>query len=253
MSSCIVPQEVLKQLDNYYNHIQRIGEGGYSEVYFGVDKITENHVALKIIPVNTDDLRHRFLQEHKILQELKEDPHINSIRKTLLIKTNSGDFGIFAMDKMDMDLLNFVLTYSRIPEAECKLIFQQICIGVMKCHSKGISHLDLKPDNILLQFKEISNDERILTKVQLCDFGLARRWQSKKKIQKIIRSGDPSIIKYDGIGAIGTLEYRAIEIQNKESRISLTKADIWSLGVILFSCLTGMFPFSYDNNELGSY
>lgn len=112
----------------------------------------------------------------------------------------------------------------RIEEAECKKIFYQIVSGINYCHIKNISHRDIKLENILWNEKE--------EKAKIIDFGFGVK--SQKNVYQKFFCGTPS--------------YMPPEIVLKKKYIA-QYADIWSLGVLLYTMLCGAFPFRAGNEE----
>lgn len=126
------------------------------------------------------------------------------------------------------DLLTRIVSKKKLTEKVSKLFFIQMCYAVKYLHDKHITHRDLKPDNVLLQ----SDNEETLIKVS--DFGLSKFVQNDSVMRTLC----------------GTPLYVAPEVLLTGGRGSYTKkVDIWSLGVVLFTCLSGTLPFS---DEYGS-
>ena len=229
----------MERLTNNYENLQKVGEGGYSNVYLGVSKKTQEIVAIKMLLINTKSRKTAYKREKRILTQLPYHPNVCQLKSTLKITTRLGRFGILVLEKMEMDLLSYLLSKGKLFEYEVKTIFKKVCEGVLHCHRSSIAHLDLKPDNVLV---ELSPCGQKVAKVKLCDFGFARKWKSPNNSLK--RSNDSNC---------GTAEYRAPEIHSASgSKVPLDKADVWSLGIMLFSLVTGFFPFLYDNGEIVS-
>lgn len=119
------------------------------------------------------------------------------------------------MKQMETDLLGVIQTEKVIQEQKAKKIFYNLCLAVKECHDANIGHLDIKPDNILIDKKQ---------KPYICDFG-----NSVIGISKNIQ------------GRRGTKIYAAPEVTT-EKYYSPREADIWSLGCTLYVMITGYLP-----------
>ena len=108
-----------------------------------------------------------------------------------------------------------------LPVRQSLKIFAEVCQLVARLHQRRIAHLDIKPENILI------DDEGVL---RLCDFSRAHQWSTDKR--------------YDGLlNSISTKEYSSPE-RFVDDFFDVTAADVFSLGVLLHVMLTGYFPFS---------
>ncbi|XP_050087716.1 ovarian-specific serine/threonine-protein kinase Lok isoform X2 [Anopheles aquasalis] len=123
------------------------------------------------------------------------------------------------------DLLSRILANKRLPEKTSKLFFLQMCHAVKYLHSQGITHRDLKPDNILLA------DEEEYTLLKVSDFGLSR-FVGKNSVMRTL-CGTPMYVAPEVLLTRGTGSYTP-------------KVDIWGLGVVLYTMLSGTMPFSDD-------
>ncbi|XP_033217400.1 calcium/calmodulin-dependent protein kinase type II delta 2 chain-like isoform X2 [Belonocnema kinseyi] len=113
---------------------------------------------------------------------------------------------------------DFVLT-----ERSCAVFMRQICEGIEFVHAQHILHLDMKPENILCLTKEGN-------RIKIIDFGLAREYDPKKKLQVLFGTPEfvaPEVVNFDQIG-FGT--------------------DMWSIGVICYVLLSGLSPFMGDTD-----
>lgn len=129
------------------------------------------------------------------------------------------------------DLLSRIINKKRLSERISKLFFLQLCHAVKYLHDKNITHRDLKPDNVLLE----STDEETLLKVS--DFGLSKAVNNDSVMRTLC----------------GTPLYVAPEVLLTGGRGSYTKkVDIWSLGVVLFTMLSGTLPFSDEYGTAAS-
>ena len=122
------------------------------------------------------------------------------------------------------DLLQYVKKRRRLDEFEARRIFKQIVYGVAHCHCRSVLHRDIKLDNILLD-KEGD--------VKICDFGVSRVISKGQKISE----------------QCGTPAYIAPEIISDRGYQGFS-ADIWSLGVLLYTLLCGSVPFKAQEMQV---
>ena len=125
------------------------------------------------------------------------------------------------------DLSNILSKVHKLTEPVIQALLKQLVAGLGYLHSQNIIHRDLKPQNILiesdeaLQSTDIDWDQMVL---KLADFGLAKQMEKNQLLQTVC----------------GTTAYMAPEVMCQSKYDS--KADIWSLGVILYECLMGQLP-----------
>jgi eukaryotic-like serine/threonine-protein kinase len=140
------------------------------------------------------------------------------------------------MELLQGEPLDKRIERSRLPLQETARIIQQVCRGLARAHERGIVHRDLKPENIFL-VQTPDEDEPI---AKVLDFGIAK-----------IQTGpqNQSVSSSTKTGAVlGTPFYMSPE-QARGLRNVDHRADIWSLGVIAFKCVTGKLPF--DGESVG--
>ena len=209
-----------------YKLQEKIGEGGMGEVW--VAKQTEpvkRKVALKLIKAGMDSRRvlHRFEQERQALA-LMDHPHIARVLDGGI--TPSGQ-PFFVMELVNgLPLTKFCDEMKLTPDARLEL-FLPICQAVQHAHQKGIVHRDLKPANILVTLLDGKPVPKII------DFGVAKALSGKLTDETLST----------GFGAVvGTVEYMAPEQAGFSGDDVDTRADIYSLGVILYELLTGLRP-----------
>jgi serine/threonine-protein kinase len=209
-----------------YTLQEKIGEGGMGEVW--VAKQTEpvkRRVALKLIKTGMDSkaVVNRFEQERQALA-MMDHPNIARVLDGGL--TPSGQ-PFFVMELVNGLPLTKFCDEARLTPRERLELYLPICQAVQHAHQKGIIHRDLKPANILVTLI----DGRPVPKV--IDFGVAKAAAGKLT--------DESMATQFG-AVVGTLEYMSPE-QAGFSGIDIdTRADIYSLGVILYELLTGLRP-----------
>jgi serine/threonine protein kinase/lipopolysaccharide biosynthesis regulator YciM len=203
-----------------YQIIEELGKGGMGRVYKVLDKEVNAKVALKLIkPEIASDKKtiERFRNELKIARDIA---HKNVCRMYDLGK-EEGAYYITMEYVSGEDLKSFIWRAGFLSSGKAISIANQVCGGLLEAHRLGVVHRDLKPQNIMID-KE--GNARIM------DFGIARSLRAKG-------------ITGSGV-MIGTPEYMSPEqVDGKEAD---QRADIYSLGVILYEMVTGRVPFEGD-------
>ena len=210
-----------KRLDGKYEIHELLGVGGMAYVYKAYDRVEDRWVAIKILKeelANNSDFLRRFRNEAKAITLLS---HPNSVG---VYDVSSGDqLQYIVMEYIDgITLKQYIEQEGTIRWQEALHFITQILLALEHAHSKGIIHRDIKPQNIMLL-----RDGTI----KVADFGIARFLQSETQTMTD--------------KAIGSVHYIAPE-QARGDYIT-DKADIYSVGVMLYEMLTGKLPFMADN------
>ena len=201
-----------------------LGIGSFAEVKLGIHKYTQKKYAIKIYD------KSKFIDLDKIntieneISILKKLNHVNIMKLYDVIDTKNYLYLI--LEYIDgISLLEKIQRSSnrKISENECKILFKQIVKAILYCQNRKICHRDIKLENIL-----VLKDNTI----KVIDFGFAIKCE-KNEYQNIF---------------CGTTNYMAPEIVNKENYIPYF-SDIWSLGVLLYTMLFGVFPFQGKTDE----
>lgn len=149
-----------------YTDVVKIGEGTYGKVYKAIDKKTSNTVAIKKIIFSEiqEGIPATTLREISILKQLSHD---TIIKMTDVVYTDEYMYLVFEYMKCDLKFfINSVKDSEQIiPFIDIKKQFYRILQAIDICHSKGIVHRDIKPQNFLLDFEG---------NIKLADFGLCR-------------------------------------------------------------------------------
>jgi ABC-type transport system substrate-binding protein/tRNA A-37 threonylcarbamoyl transferase component Bud32 len=202
-----------------------IAEGATGSVYLAEDVRTADRVALKVLSPELADeerFRQRFLRESQVAASLHH-PHI-----TPTISSGDVDGRLFiAMAYIDGPDLRELLRREGSLEPERALaLTSQVAEALDAAHAAGLVHRDVKPGNILVA--SVNGEEH----AYLCDFGLARHASSVSSL-----TGER--------GFVGTIDYVPPE-QIEGGTIDL-RADVYSLGCVLFECLAGMRPYARES------
>jgi len=209
-----------------YTLQQKIGDGGMGEVWLAKQTApVKRRVALKLIKAGMDSraVLGRFEQERQALA-MMDHPNIARVLDGGMTPTGQP---FFVMELVNGLPLNKFCDEIKLTPKERLELFVPICQAVQHAHQKGTVHRDLKPANIL----GTMIDGKPVPKV--IDFGVAKATGGKLTDQTMSTS----------FGAVvGTLEYMSPE-QTGYSNVDVdTRADIYSLGVILYQLLTGLVP-----------
>ena len=205
----------------HYRILHKLGEGGMGVVYLAEDERLGRQVALKVLRENSSDpnARMRLVREARIAAGVSH-PLICQVFE--LGEWNNQPF--IAMELIDGESLTTRLTHGPLPPADALRIALFVVEALSVLHRRGIIHRDLKPSNIFVT----------PTGIKVLDFGLARPTESAH--------AETALAVTHAGTFVGTPQYAAPE-QLSGSAID-ARADLFSMGVILFEMLAGRQPFS---------
>ena|GEM_PF-1970195 len=201
-----------------------LARGGFAEVYVVVHVLLETTHALKVLRSATPTLRARLVDEGRIQARLRH-PHIVRVTDVVDLVDHGGGLGL-VMDLVDGPTLADHLATGRLSLPDAWRLGTQILEGVAAAHALGLVHRDLKPDNVLL---ETLADGSL--RPRITDFGLARA-----------RHADAGPRHTRAGMGLGTPAYMAPEQFQDASSVD-QRADVFSLGAILFELVTGRRAF----------
>ncbi|MDC0742502.1 serine/threonine-protein kinase [Polyangium mundeleinium] len=201
----------------------RAGAGGMGAVYRAHDRTTSLPVALKVIHQPASDATRRFDIEARALAELSH-PHV--VRYVTHGLSEAG-FPYLVMEWLEGEDLAARLARGPLTLEESLLLARRVAAGLGAAHARGIVHRDVKPTNLMLVGRTIEG-------VKLVDFGLAQFGNTSRKLT---RSGV----------LLGTPGYMAPEQASGDGTPIDARADVFSLGAVLYECLTGRAPFQAEN------
>ena len=212
------PQPLVGRSFASYDIVEKLGSGGMGVVYRAVDRKLRRSVAVKLLPETSGadaSARERFLREARAASAL-DHPNIGAI---------------FGVEELPEGRLCIVMAYyegktlaermaqRRLRLAETMRIAIQVADGLAAAHAASIVHRDVKPSNVMLTSSEL---------VKVVDFGLAK-----------LVGGDETLTKTST--TVGTAAYMSPE--QARGRPVDARTDIWSLGVMLYECVSGTLPF----------
>ncbi len=211
-----------------YRLVGKIGSGSMGVVFHAVDTNLEKDVAIKTLYRGTDD-RKRFMRFQKEAKAIGRLEHPNIVRVLDFGVTKSGG-AYMVMDFVDGKSLNAFMTEEPCASEISTMlsIFHQICTGIHHAHQNGVIHRDLKATNIMVEMRPEQPTVRII------DFGVAQLLTVDERIG------------FESTGTIlGSPAYMSPESSRGEGD---SRSDVYSLGCVLFECLTGRIPFIADSN-----
>ncbi len=210
-----------KKLEGRYEIRELVGVGGMANVYKGYDVVEDRTVAIKILRdefLDNEEFLHRFRNEFRAISLLN---HPNIVQVYDVSFTNR--IQCIVMEYIDgISLKEYIEQEKVIRWKEAVHFTIQILRGLQHAHDRGIVHRDIKPQNIMLL-----EDGTI----KITDFGIAR----------FSRSSTNTITTK----AIGSVHY--ISPEQASGGNTDARADLYSIGVLLFEMLTGKLPFEADS------
>jgi predicted Ser/Thr protein kinase len=209
-----------------YRLVRELGEGGMGVVY-AADQIEpiRRRVALKLLKAGVDTRRviRRFEAERQALA-MMDHPNV---ARVLDAGSTSAGRPFFVMEYIEGQSLTAYCD-NRALGVEARLeLFLSVCDGVQHAHNKGVIHRDLKPGNIIVATRDGAGVARVI------DFGIAKA-VSASLAEETLTTGHG--------GLVGTPEYMSPEQTIGDPDID-TRADVYSLGAVLYELLTGRRPF----------
>ncbi len=210
-----------QKINDRYEIIQTIGEGGMANVYLAKDVIIDRYVAIKVLRgdlAGDEKFVRRFQREALAASSL--DHH--NIVEMYDVGEDHGMYYIVMEYIQGKTLKQLIKKRGALSLAECIDIMLQLTDGVNVAHSSYIIHRDLKPQNIMIQ----DNGE-----IKITDFGIAMALNNTQLTQTN--------------SVMGSVHY--LPPEQASGKGATVKSDIYSMGIMLFELLTGSLPFKGEN------
>ena len=225
---------MIGQTISHYRILSKIGEGGMGAVFVAEDTLLGRRVAVKSLKVpSTPAQKHfrtRFLREARAASQLNH-PHIATIYD--YGETDDGQ-PYLVMELIEGHSLNEILSQDSLSPDRAIAIVKQVAEAIAEAHHHGIIHRDIKPSNVALNQRN---------QVKVLDFGLAKQVEpSNLETQRFGETPELTATKtLEGV-VMGTPAYLSPE-QAVGAPVD-KRSDIFSIGSLLYECLTGQPAFS---------
>ena len=221
---------VVGQTLAHYKILKKIGSGGMGDVYLAEGTKLDPKVALKVLPpalAESVERRARFTREAKAIAALNHPNivHVYSVEQ-------DDDVHFITMELVKGKTLTELLPKHGLPLNRFFDIAIPLADAVAAAHQGGITHRDLKPDNVMVSDPG----------VKVLDFGLAK--ENPGFVGERAGSELPTEVKTEQGTIVGTLHYMSPE--QATGKTVDARSDIFALGIVFYEMLTGARPFTDD-------
>jgi len=206
-------------VDGRFTILERAGVGGMGSVYRALDRNGRNLVALKVLHAPDPTSQARFLKEAKALSGI-EHPYIV---KYVTHGITPDQTPYLVMEWLEGESLDRRLARGQLRLEDAVDLARRVALALGAAHARGVVHRDVKPSNVFLV-------DGAIDKVRLLDFGIARLAEASSGLT---RTGN----------VLGTPGYMAPEQARGDKYVVDARADVFSLGCVLFESLAGQVPF----------
>ncbi|MBQ0040109.1 MAG: serine/threonine protein kinase [Treponema sp.] len=222
-----------------YKNCTKIAAGGMGAVYLATHPELKRKVVIKKLTLRNGGaaIRERFKREARILSDLST-PYV--VR--MFDYFTEGRANYIVLEYVEgMSLDHLIEKQTILPPQLAMLVLQDACLGLKNAHSKGVVHRDIKPGNILMSKRG---------EIKLADFGIA---SDEKESEVPANAKDTTVVSTTLAGSsitmagstLGTPAYMSPEQLTDSSTVD-ARADIYSLGVMLYEMVTGTKPYAGD-------
>jgi serine/threonine protein kinase len=228
VSSDLRPPAVGDIVAGKFELLEEIGSGGMGHVFRAVHRRLSQVVAIKVLhpSIAADpELRHRFEREARVLAQIRA-PHVVSVLDVDVLPNGLLYIVLEHLNGVDAETMLHAQQGEPLPIADAVDWVHQAALGMVDTHSEGVVHRDLKPSNMFLCDLRPATTRRL---VKIVDFGISKVKDDGRLTATSASFGTPLYMSPEQIRASSNVDERA---------------DIWSLGAILFELCTGQPPFN---------
>ena len=210
-----------QKINDRYQIIKSIGEGGMANVYLAYDTILDRNVAVKVLrgDLATDEKFVRRFQREALSASSLTHPNIVEVYD---VGEDNGNYFIVMEYIEGRHLKDLIKKRGKLTTSEAIDIISQICDGLATAHDHYIIHRDIKPQNIMILDSGL---------VKITDFGIAMALNSTQLTQTN--------------SVMGSVHY--LPPEQASGKGSTMQSDIYSMGIVLYELLTGELPFRGEN------
>ena len=210
-----------QKINNRYEIVKSIGEGGMANVYLANDKILDRKVAVKVLrgDLSSDDRFIRRFQREALSVSNLSHPNIVEVYD---VGEEDSEYYIVMEYIEGKTLKQLLKKRESLTLTEVIDIMTQLTDGIAHAHESYIIHRDIKPQNIMIQ-----DDGRI----KITDFGIAMALNATQLTQTN--------------SVMGSVHY--LPPEQASGKGATVKSDIYSMGILMYELLTGTVPFKGDN------
>ena len=210
-----------QKINERYQIIKSIGEGGMANVYLAYDTILDRNVAVKILrgDLATDEKFVRRFQREALSASSLSHPNIVEVYD---VGEDNGNYYIVMEYIEGKHLKELIKKRGKLTLSEVVDIMSQICEGMAVAHDSYIIHRDIKPQNIMILDSGL---------VKITDFGIAMALNSTQLTQTN--------------SVMGSVHY--LPPEQASGKGSTMQSDIYSMGILMYELLTGELPFRGEN------
>lgn len=221
-----------------YQIIRELGRGGMGIVYEGRQSEPKRRVAIKVVPaLGSSELHRRMTQEAQALA-LIEDPGVARIYESGIAEVFGVRTPYIAMELVDGPGIDQWVKDNHLGIRDRLLLIARVTDAIQTAHIRGVIHRDLKPSNIaVIPERDGPGQPKVL------DFGIARLRSSELTVQSFTNPGS---------APVGTLQYMSPEQFGGSDPGTDARSDIYSLGAVAYTVLTGTEPHDFKGSTIAS-